>query len=151
IELAADLTVWGPPFSGIAHVKWFVISFDVAFGDRYDKKPEPIKEWSDFQTAFLPQREAICTIAVQSGKVASHGSQPDSDKPNANQPLHLGVVNPRELSLVVNSAVPVRETTGALLGWMSVLPAPGVAPMNKKRGDWNCLYEIKIEHRGKDV
>jgi hypothetical protein len=151
VELAADLTVWGPPFSGIAHVKWFVISFDVAFGDRYETLPEPIKKWSDFQTAFLPKDEAICTIAAQAGKAAPHGSQPAANKPNANAPTHLGVINPRELSIVVNSAVPVTETAGAFLGRMCPLPALGVAPMNKKRGEWDCLYEIKIEHDGKDI
>jgi hypothetical protein len=151
VELAADLTVWGPPFSGIAHVKWLVISFDVAFGDRYEKDPEPIKEWTGFQAAFLPNNDGICTIAAQAGKVAPHGSQPGSEKPNANQPAHLGVVNPRQLSIVVNSAVPVTKTEGALLKAMATSPALGVAPMNKKHGDWDCLYEIKIERDGQSV
>jgi hypothetical protein len=151
VELAADLTVWGPRFSGIAHVKWLVISFDVAFGDAEEKIPDPIKEWSDFQKAFLPSDNAICTIAAQAGKVAPHGSQPGSDKPNPNQPTHLGVINPCKLSIVVNSAVPVTKTNGTLLEKTATSPAVGVAPMNKKRKDWECQYKIKIEHDNKDV
>ncbi|MDX2030053.1 MAG: DUF6603 domain-containing protein [Blastocatellia bacterium] len=148
IELAAELKVWGPPFSGIAHVKWFVISFDVAFGDRYETLPEWIKEWTAFQTAFLPSDDAICTIVAQAGKVASHGSQPGEAKPKANTPAHLGILNPRELSIVVNSAAPVTKTAGALLASTAVSPALGIAPMNKKHDAWDCQFEIRIEREG---
>ncbi len=149
VELAADLTVWGPPFSGIAHVKWLVISFDVAFGDRNEKVPDPIKEWSDFQKAFLPNDDGICTIAAQAGKVAPHGSKP-ADKPNANRPEDLGVINPCQLSIVVNSAVPVTKVQGALLENAPTSPVLGIAPMNKKHTEWECLFEIKIKHDGND-
>ena len=151
IELAAELRVWGPPFSGIAHVKWFVISFDVAFGERQEKLPDAIKTWQEFQKAFLPETNAICTIAAQAGKTASHGSQPAPGRANANTVTHLGLINPRELSIVVNSAVPVTKTEGALLASTAVSPALGIAPMDKKHSQWDCKFEIRVERAGKPV
>jgi hypothetical protein len=145
VELAADLKVWGPPFSGIAHVNWYIVSFDVAFGNSEENTTDPIKEWSDFQKAFLPTNDGICTIAAHAGMVASHGSQPANDKPSADQPTHLGVINPRQLSIVVNSAVPITESSGGLLEQLPISSALGVAPMNKKSSDWSCKYTIKIE------
>ena len=152
VELAADLKVWGPPFSGIAHVNWYIISFDIAFGATDEKIPDPIQKWTDFQKAFLPDDDDICTIAAQGGKVASHGDQSRSDNLNANRRKDLGFINPRELSIVVNSAVPIMRTEGTLLKDTATSPALGVAPMNKKAVQWECVYEIKIEdHDGNDV
>lgn len=53
LELSANLDLWGPPFGGKAHVKWWVISFTISFGE--GKALEiPIK-WPEFAESFLPQ------------------------------------------------------------------------------------------------
>jgi hypothetical protein len=49
---SADLHIWGPEFSGLASVSWFVFSFDVAFGAKAAKRPKPIS-FAKFQKSFL--------------------------------------------------------------------------------------------------
>ncbi|HKQ78626.1 MAG TPA: DUF6603 domain-containing protein [Blastocatellia bacterium] len=155
VELAADLKIWGPPFSGVAHLHWYIISFDVAFGDQR-KQPLKAPEWDEFQASFLPKTSDICSVAAKAGKVAQHGSQA-KDKANANQRAHLGVINPRQLSIAVNSAIPITKPSGALLTRPAhpseniIEPKLGIAPMNKKHGEWESSHEITIHHNGKDV
>jgi hypothetical protein len=56
IELSAGLLLFGPPIAGIAHVKWWVISFDIPING--GGKPNPpgrtIKDWSAFASTYFP-------------------------------------------------------------------------------------------------
>jgi hypothetical protein len=53
VSLGADLTVWGPDFSGVAHIHLWIISFTVSFGKTPNVLPPPI-DWNDFKKSFLP-------------------------------------------------------------------------------------------------
>lgn len=53
IELGASLHLWGPEFSGTAHIKWFIISFTIHFNSGRQDEP-PKLSWKDFYTGFLP-------------------------------------------------------------------------------------------------
>lgn len=55
IELGASLELWGPPFTGIAHVRWAVISFTVPInGGRRPELPGRVLDWAQFAADFLP-------------------------------------------------------------------------------------------------
>lgn len=53
VELGAGLHIWGPNFSGKVHIKWWVISFTIGFGDGKAKKPAALK-FDEFSDSFLP-------------------------------------------------------------------------------------------------
>lgn len=63
IELAADLHIWGPEFSGEAHISWFIISFTIPFGNTKKESVPPLN-WEEFRDSFLPaadeKREGAC-------------------------------------------------------------------------------------------
>lgn len=52
IELSADLCIWGPEFSGKAHVSWFIISFTIPFGSS-DREDVPPLDWKEFRDSFI--------------------------------------------------------------------------------------------------
>ncbi len=98
-DLGADLHIWGPEFAGKAHIDLTVISFDVAFGEADSQKSKPI-EWEPFKKSFLPDNNTICNISIQDGLV-KQADQNDSE--------NLGVINPKEFSLITNSAIPLNQ------------------------------------------
>lgn len=63
IELTADLHIWGPEFSGEAHISWFIISFTIPFGNTKKESVPPLN-WEEFRDSFLPvadeKRERVC-------------------------------------------------------------------------------------------
>jgi hypothetical protein len=149
VELAADLAVWGPPFSGKAHVRWYIISFDVSFGNQTRTAPAPIK-WNDFRKSFLPNKN-MYVVSARAGKVASHGRQPEENE-NPNKSGHLGIINPRELCIAVSAAMPIKQNWSPLgpRGAMSTEPRVGIAPMNKKHEQWRSTLQITIMRGGHD-
>ncbi len=54
VELAADVHLWGPDFSGNARISWFIISFTISFGESTSPKI-PTVDWNEFKTSFLPK------------------------------------------------------------------------------------------------
>lgn len=53
IELSADLHIWGPEFSGEAHISWYIISFTIPFGDTAKQNVPPLV-WDEFRDSFIP-------------------------------------------------------------------------------------------------
>ncbi len=147
-DLAAELHVWGPSFSGTAHVKWWIFSFDIAFGDAPQDAPRKLATWAEVEAAFLPQG-ALLTFGAQGGKVAQHGKQATPPKdpqeaPNARE--HLGIINPRELCISLRSAVPV--TAGTVLS-KALRPrhqTVGVVPMGRARLE--STLTLTVTHAG---
>jgi hypothetical protein len=98
VQLGADLHIWGPEFTGIAHIHLWIISFDVSFGSSASQAPTAI-DWNEFKTSFLPAADAICTIAVKEGLVR---------KVNQDDKTDLGNINPKDFCLVTNSVIPIK-------------------------------------------
>jgi len=98
VQLGADLHIWGPEFTGIAHIHLWIISFDVSFGSSASQAPTAI-DWNEFKTSFLPAADAICTIAVKEGLVR---------KVNQDDKTDLGNINPKDFCLVANSVIPIK-------------------------------------------
>ena len=150
-ELTAELDIWGPPFSGRARVQWYLISFEIAFGDREPRPPAPLN-WAAFKKSFLPEGKMF-TMTVEGGKVAQGGGQSrPSDASN------LGCINPRTLSIAVRSPLPVKIADNDLL--RNALESPenplvtepklGIAPMNRTAAQWNSTVTITV-HYEKDA
>jgi hypothetical protein len=100
VELGANLHIWGPEFTGIAHIHLWIISFDVRFGNSAAQAPTPI-DWKTFKNSFLPADSDICSIAVKEGLVR---------KVNQDDKLDLGIINPKDFCLVTNSVIPDQKS-----------------------------------------
>ncbi|HAT12815.1 MAG TPA: hypothetical protein DCS91_03735 [Microcoleaceae bacterium UBA11344] len=149
VELGANLHIWGPEFTGIAHIHLWIISFDVRFGNSAAQAPTPI-DWKTFKNSFLPADSDICSIAVKEGLVR---------KVNQDDKLDLGIINPKDFCLVTNSVIPAKkavyqqsessptldiETDGANLEF-------GIASMAVTSQDLNSRLIITINRDGKPL
>ena len=100
-DVSANLNVWGPSFTGTAAVHVHVlISFTVgvSFGDAPQTPPK--LSWQEFSTTLLPDQ--ILTANIASGIVSSQTTSESTTK----------VVNPKELEVFVNTAIPAGSITG---------------------------------------
>ncbi len=103
VDLGAGLHIWGPDFSGQAHIKLWIVSFDVSFGADASQQPQPIA-WDDpnrasFKPSFLPSDDAICGLSPQTGLIRTVEHRGQS----------TWVVNPKTFSLVSNSVIPIKH------------------------------------------
>ncbi len=122
---SADLHIWGPDFSGSAHVEWFVFSFDLEFGAGSPTVPMAIGV-EKFLKSFLavemdrskpgaPEtHNATLGLTLAEGVIGEVGG--------------VSVVAPASLVIITSSRVPV--THGTLGAQPSALPAAaiGIAP-----------------------
>ncbi|NEQ38263.1 MAG: hypothetical protein F6K40_19155 [Okeania sp. SIO3I5] len=99
IDVGADLHIWGPEFTGKAHIHLWIISFTVSFGANASQTPTPI-DWNTFKSSFLPADDTICSVAVKDGLVRKVNQDDKSD---------LGVINPKHFCLVTNSVIPIKN------------------------------------------
>lgn len=104
IELAASVHIWGPPFGGLAHVTWFVISFDIPFGKQEPDEPEELS-WEEFHQSFLPQSQQggdplVSTIRITSGLISEREVEYNEQKRT------LRLVNAHALSFTTESVIP---------------------------------------------
>jgi hypothetical protein len=114
IDVGADLHIWGPEFAGTAHIKLWIISFDVSFGAGSSRKLEPIK-WAAFRDSFLPKGKdgnpAVCTVSVADGllPVSPKADEKEKGKTHASKGDDIAVdwyINPKNFLLVTNSVIP---------------------------------------------
>ncbi len=97
LDLSTKLNIWGPEFAGKAHVDWKVVSFDIKFGSQQKPKKKPLS-WKQFKEAFLPPSDQVLSISFEDGLVRTlkHG---------------MSIVNPAELVINTNSAIPANKAT----------------------------------------
>jgi hypothetical protein len=105
VELGADLSIWGPEFSGIAHIHLWIVSFTITFGQAAARQAI---DWMQFRTSFLPhtpdgKTPVVCSIAAERGM----------GRKLSDEQGELWIVNPKELILTTNSVIPA---TAADLG-----------------------------------
>lgn len=119
VQVGADLDIWGPDFSGRASIHLFVISFSIAFGADANPKPQPL-DWARFQATSLPPADRVATISLAAGSQAA-GKEND-----------LGVVDPHNLVLITDSAIPASTSARGPAANTTALDAGkafGVGPM----------------------
>lgn len=144
VHLHADLSVWGPKFSGVAHFQIIGIHFSISFGDK--KSVPPAIEWPAFRQSFLPQ--TIYGITVQSGLVKSLKGYELDDKGELVQKAGSTAVHwlldPKDLALTINSVIPIHswQLNGELATQFT--HSVGVAPMNVRKESFTSNFEITI-------
>lgn len=137
VDVGAQLHLWGPDFSGTARIDLSVITFTIGFGAGASQTPAPIKEWSNFQQSFLPEKN-VCSIAVKDGlvkKVEKNGKE-------------RWVINAKEFALVVDSAIPFKSAPPAKVGDKDLADGAtvnfGIGPMAVKAAELNSKLTVKI-------
>ena len=147
IDVGADLSIWGPEFSGEATIHLWIISFTVKFGAAASHKPQPI-EWPAFKTAFLPADRDVCSVAVTGGLVGK----------DSQDALDLGVISPGHFSLATNSVIPSNAAQYALEGDAKKPLSPsrtpgqfGVAPVGVAATDLTSTHTITVKRGVKHV
>lgn len=70
VELAASLTLWGPPTGGTVYVDWSVISFTVDFGAARGSGAAATLDWAGFQS-LLPAGRPAAARASRHGPMAA--------------------------------------------------------------------------------
>ena len=141
VDVGAQLHLWGPDFSGTARIDLSVISFTIGFGAGASQKPSPLNEWTSFQQSFLPAKD-VCSVSVKDGLVRK------IEVANTER----WVINPKEFSLVVHSAIPFKTATSAPdTGTNLVKNANidfGVGPMAVSADDLTSNLTITVERDG---
>lgn len=120
-HVGADLTMWGPEFSGRAHVHLWIVSFTIHFGAHASREPKAL-DWEAFSSGFLPEREKWLNVSVTQGLVRE--IQPEGD---ATDTSSVFVVNPRKVVLETHAAIPITEST------FEVVPEPDESEMEEDK------------------
>ena len=149
-DVSADLHLWGPDFSGTAHIDLDIVSFTISFGAGSAALPPAIPWDGDdrsFKKSFLPADSEVCGISVTGGLIQAYSS-PDG----AGKQITAWVVDPEALTFVTNSIVPSKK---ALLGKQEVQHggnvAFGVAPVNVAAAEFATTHSISITMNGAAV
>ncbi len=96
VDVGADLHIWGPEFSGKAHVHLWIVTFNVTFGAGSSKEPEAIT-WKAFREGFLPEYSSWVNASVTRGLIKKLDTQNGA----------LLVVNPNDFTIETSSVLPV--------------------------------------------
>ncbi len=131
VDVGADLHIWGPEFSGTAHIKLWIVSFDVTFGSGASQRPQAIG-WNEFRTSFIPDKdEDVCSVAITSGLVKT-----TEDK--------KWIVNPKDFCLVTNSVIPSKSASADSLTLPKGATDFGVGPMEVSSDNLDTSHTIKV-------
>jgi hypothetical protein len=131
VELGARLELWGPPTGGRAHISWYFISFDIAFGAAPAEVPG-VEKWSDFEP-LLPAGD-LCKLSCQSGLLA--GAAADGD----------WIVRADALRLASECAIPANKlelATGTTPEFTKPEQAPAIRPLRVSQLDATHTLHVK--------
>jgi hypothetical protein len=103
VDVGADLHLWGPEFSGKAHVHLWIVTFDVSFGAHSRLEP-PALNWDEFRKSFLPDNSKWGSVSVTKGLVKQLGTEADP----------LFVINPKDFRMETTSAIPITTSAQGL-------------------------------------
>ena len=114
IELSADVAMHGTPVGGRAHIEWFIISFTVSFGEQANAPG--LKDWGEFDAAFLPQAPAEQALAAAEDGAAAGGQVLTAGVDvglmgNIGGDADQWIVNPRKFRFVTGSVLPSNAAT----------------------------------------
>jgi hypothetical protein len=143
-HVGADVSIWGPEFSGQARVDLSIVSFTIRFIKTPKDKLEAL-EWPQFRQSFLPEDSKVCTIAIRGGM--AHPDQAAGAAPNSDA---LVMINPHELVLATDSIIPSKQGLRGEVAHQTALPttgatlAVGVGPMNRQAVE--AAHRIIITH-----
>lgn len=99
-SIDADVHVWGPDFSGHAHVHMWCVTFDIDFGAKTTPKLEPL-DWTTFQQSFLPaDTTKMVSMSVVNGLLRKENVK------EGEQTVEQYVINPKDFQLSVDLVAP---------------------------------------------
>jgi hypothetical protein len=140
IEAGAELELWGPEFSGRAHVHVSVMGVSVGFSVEFieTSEGEPLAlTWPQFSAAFLPEPEKVVTVSVTGGLLRTL-------KDDGHDRY---VVNPKELALVTSALIPSSRLAGPQDSHIDGDPRArvpfGIAPMHLATTDVTQTVTVK--------
>lgn len=136
LDLGADVSIWGPEFGGHAVLHLWIFSINVNFGNQESTSLTPI-DWKTFEASFLPKAN-LTNITVSKGLVVK-----------GNDDMHLGVVNPKELTITTDAFIPTKELncSATVQGnkWNTKF---GIGSMDLSADQLQCVQNIKLEKTG---
>lgn len=112
MEMSADLHIWGPAFSGVAKIKWWIISFTISFGAKAERIEQI--DWDEFKKSFLDKE--IASVCAIDGVIGKRIEEKEGKK------VEIEVVRADTFQLGVESLIPI--TSACLKG------APAVENVN---------------------
>ncbi|RPA73819.1 hypothetical protein BJ508DRAFT_333709 [Ascobolus immersus RN42] len=62
VELHASLTLWGPPLAGVVHVNFWIVSFDIDFGQKNYTSTNGISLWDFYCMAVQKRKDPQLTV-----------------------------------------------------------------------------------------
>lgn len=162
IHVGVELSMWGPPFGGIATVDLSIISFSVEFGS--DRPAPEHLTWAEFSTSFLPQATdrkepvlRICSALVRSGLVK------DLSKKRMKRNAVRWLINPLHLEIVTATAIPAKTVrvvggSGRVVKSVSIEDpdgaiaaagdALGIVPMGVAPESFSSTFSIRLRKLG---
>ncbi|MBI1298838.1 hypothetical protein GC175_28225 [bacterium] len=136
VDVGANLHLWGPEFSGTAHIHLSVVSFDIRFGSR--ASAAQAIDWQAFRASFLPaDDEDIVSLVVAGGLI-----QELTDETGA---LTGWIVNPKQFTVATSSVIPVKSSDTAAGPFESNV---GIAAMGVQPVDFASTYTITVTGPG---
>ena len=155
-SVGIDLTFYGPPFGGQAHVDLYVCSFTISFG----AGPPAVHwiPWPEFRDSFLPPGDdGVCGAHVTGGLLKdlsqANGAPPSPPATSGASPVtgaaggYDWIVSPERFELTTYSAIPVSSLTikGAPGPAATASPVPfGVGPVGLRDGELTSTHTIEL-------
>ncbi|HEX8319602.1 DUF6603 domain-containing protein [Longimicrobium sp.] len=124
VSLGADLSIWGPAFSGVAHIHLWIVSFTVSFGASSSQKPPPIP-WSEFEQSFLPPAAPPDSL-LQQTRLAKRTANAEALRAAPSSPMATVSARPSSLKATAAKAAPMADAF--FLADPPAPPAPDPAP-----------------------
>jgi hypothetical protein len=130
-EVGADVTLWGPPFSGVATVDLSIVSFTVEFGS----PPPPAQPltWAQFRESFLPADASVCGVSATGGLVRTMPGTGTGEQ---------WIVNPKELVLTTSSVIPATAARRNDVPVAVTATSIGIGPMQVGQGAATSTHGI---------
>ena len=102
VGLGVSVHFWGPDFGCKFKIKIVIVTVTIKIGDQSSIYPLPI-EWAEFEEAFLPAPDEVCSIAVVEGltKQLVRGEGESAED--------IWVINPKDLELTTDSLIPAKQ------------------------------------------
>ncbi|MGK7916900.1 MAG: DUF6603 domain-containing protein [Prochloraceae cyanobacterium] len=144
VGVGADVRFWGPDFGCKFTITILLIKITIEIGDQSSQYPAPI-HWDDFESAFLPAEEEVCSIAVVDGLTKQLVLNAETAKEK-----EVWVINPKNLELTTDSLIPAKQ----VLTWdeeqsFGTVSDFGVNSMGIKKGDLQTSHKVIITKDGK--
>ncbi len=135
-SFSARLELWGPNFGGHAVIDLSIVEFEISFGA--SKAPPPPLKWEQYQKDFLPAANEIIVTSIGEGLIKDLKGNPAYGDTNY-------VLNPTEMKLIVETAVPITKfilskNEAVNTGQNTV----GVLVMNLSKGQLESTVQLDI-------